>query len=127
MQGFLHINDALIEASLPVQLGILQICDEFPIHQHINVLHQRQCADFLPAVACIQPDIFLGVFQLDLPRQPFDFLPIARIKRIAAAEGNAADIVAGEQGEQLLLCRRIKDKPPLRVPRDGIMTLRGLS
>jgi len=74
-------------------------------------LHQRQCADFLPAVACIQPDILLRVFQLDLPRQPFDFLPIARIKRIAAAEGNAADIVAGEQGEQLLLCRCIKDKP----------------
>lgn len=45
-----------------------------------------------------------------------DGFPVSRTERIAAGKGHAVDVVAGEVGKKLLLCRVIKGNAALRVP-----------
>ena len=40
-QALFHIDDTLVAASLPQELGIFQIHLKFAIHQNIHILHCR--------------------------------------------------------------------------------------
>ena len=84
----------------------------------------RQAADLLQKISRIQPDGFFRESAADFSDQLPDLLPVIRMERVSAAQGNAGYIILLQLSEQLLPGRLIKGNSPLDILGNGIVALR---